>query len=88
MEKSIHLWEVIDYVMWDEEVRRRIKRMKIGNKIDSDHHSMEVWIGGKTKAGPDVKRKKEDWYRKRIWNEEEYEMFSKKLDMKELGKKV
>lgn len=48
---------------------------------------MEVWIERKTKAGPNVRRKREDWYRKRIWNEEEYEMFSKKLDTERLGKK-
>lgn len=29
---------VIDYVIGDEGVRGRIKRMSIGDKMDSDHH--------------------------------------------------
>jgi len=35
-------YTVIDYVIGDEDVRGRIKRMRIGDKIDSDHHPVEV----------------------------------------------
>lgn len=37
---------VIDYVIGDKEVKERVKRMRIGDKVDSDHHSLEVWIKG------------------------------------------
>lgn len=42
IEKRVYIYgrcTVIDYVMWDEEMRRRIKTMKMGNRIDSDHHN-------------------------------------------------
>jgi len=38
---------VIDYVIGDEETRGRIRRMKIGDKVDSDHHPPEIWVEGK-----------------------------------------
>lgn len=33
---------VIDYVMGDIEVRDRIKRMRIVDRVDSDHYPVEV----------------------------------------------
>lgn len=33
---------VIDYLIGDEDVKGRIKRMRIGDRIDSDHHSVEI----------------------------------------------
>lgn len=35
---------VINYVIGNLEVRDRIGNMRIGDKVDSDHHPMEVWI--------------------------------------------
>lgn len=73
---------VIDYVI-DEEVRGRIKRMRIGDRIDSDHHPVEVWIEGR------VERRKREERRERagrmICDGEGREMFRKKI---ELGRAV
>jgi len=33
-------------VIGDEEVRRRVREMKIGDRIDSDHHPLQVWVEG------------------------------------------
>jgi len=33
---------VIDYLMGDEEARENVKEMRIGDRIDSDHHSIEL----------------------------------------------
>lgn len=33
---------VIDYVLGDGEVRDRVERMKVGDRIDSDHQPVEV----------------------------------------------
>lgn len=38
---------VIDYLIGDEDVKERIKRMRIGDRIDSDHHSVEIWVEGR-----------------------------------------
>jgi len=40
---------VIDYIMGEEEVKERIERMRVGDRIDSDH-PVEVWIKGEGKA--------------------------------------
>lgn len=37
---------VIDYVIGDIEVRDRIKRMIMGNRVDSDPHPVEVRLEG------------------------------------------
>lgn len=34
----------MDYVMGNTEVKERVKRMRVGDKIDSNHHPVEVWI--------------------------------------------
>lgn len=38
---------VIDYVIGEGEVKGKIERMRIGNRIDSDHQPGELWIRGK-----------------------------------------
>lgn len=37
---------VIDYVIGNIEVKERVVRMKVGDRINSDHHIMELWRGG------------------------------------------
>lgn len=50
---------VINYVMEDIGVRDRIKRMELVDRVDSDHHPIEVWlegeVRGKRKRGVDRK---------------------------------
>ncbi|XP_068991496.1 trichohyalin-like [Neodiprion pinetum] len=37
---------VIDYAIGDIEVRDRVKRIEIGDRVDSDHHPVIVWLRG------------------------------------------
>lgn len=53
--------------MWD-----RIERIKVGEKVDSDHQLVEVWIKATTKKR---ENKKEKWDGRRIWNDEINNMF-------------
>lgn len=51
--------------------------MRIVDKIDSDHHPVEVWMGGKMER----KRRGEriEGVRRVIWDEEDREVFRKKM---------
>jgi len=33
---------VIDYVLGDEEIKREVERLRVGERVNSDHHSVEV----------------------------------------------
>jgi hypothetical protein len=37
---------VIDYVLGNEEVRGKVGSLRVGERVDSDHQLVEVWIGG------------------------------------------
>lgn len=41
---------VIDYMIGRKRITERIKRLKIGERIDSDHHRVEVTIVEKSRA--------------------------------------
>lgn len=45
---------MIDYVVGDEEVRERIRKLEVEGRVDSDHHPLVVTIEG----GKEVRRKK------------------------------
>jgi len=70
-------YTVIDYVIGDEDVRGRIKRMRIGDRIESDHHPVEVWVEGKVER----RRRGEriEGVGRMIWDEEGREMFREKM---------
>lgn len=40
---------VIDYVMGSEDVRSKVDNMKIGDRVDSDHHPVEVMLKGEVR---------------------------------------
>lgn len=66
---------VIDYVIGDKETRNKIRTMKIGDKADSNHHPIELWVEGKTHRS-----RKEGKKQIRInWNREGREWFKEKL---------
>lgn len=50
---------VIDYVIEDKEMKKKIKRLRIENKVDMDHHPVEVWIKG-VKVRRRVRKEKKD----------------------------
>jgi len=72
-------YTVIDYVIGDEDVRGRIKRLRIGDRIESDHHPVEVWVEGKVER----KRRREriEGVGRVIWDEEGREMFREKMTL-------
>lgn len=71
---------MIDYVIGALEVRDRIGSMRIGDKVDSDHHPVEIWI--EDRAGRKIGRRKgrREW--RGVWNEEG----RKELGKRNLGK--
>lgn len=47
---------VIDYVIGNEKVREKIRRMRIGDRIDSDHQPVEIWVKGERRRQGEGKR--------------------------------
>ncbi|XP_071568793.1 uncharacterized protein [Temnothorax nylanderi] len=69
---------VIDYILGDEDIREKVERLEVGEKVDSDHHPLMLWIRGN--AGKKQRRKEEERIRRRgIWNEEGRKQFSERL---------
>lgn len=68
---------VIDYVIGDEEVRGKIGSMKIGDRVNSDHQPLEVWVER------EVRRKKRNGKQREsgkvIWDREGCELLREKL---------
>lgn len=38
---------VIDYILGDERTREEVKRVVVGERVESDHQPLIVWIRGK-----------------------------------------
>lgn len=52
---------VIDYVMGNREVREEVEKMVVGEKIDSDHHPVEVWIKGEKERRERRRKEEKRW---------------------------
>lgn len=59
---------MIDYVMGDNEVKERVERMKVRDKIDSDHQPVEIWIRGDKERKREERKGRTTW--KGVWDEE------------------
>lgn len=68
---------VIDYVIGGEEMRRMMERLRVGDKVDSDHHPLEVYIKGRNKGGREEKKVRSC---RGVWNEEGVMLFREKLE--------
>ena len=67
---------VIDYVIGNEEVGEEIKKLEIGERMDSDHMPVIVWIGGKGGGGERKgKKRKGRW----SWTDEGKKVFRERL---------
>lgn len=42
---------VIDYIIGERETKERIKEMRVGDMVESDHHSLEIRIREKRREG-------------------------------------
>lgn len=68
---------VIDYVIGGEDVRGWVGSLKIGDKIDSDHHPVEVYVKGKQESKREGVRNKSC---RGVWNEEGRNIFKEKVE--------
>lgn len=41
----------IDYVLEDGKIREKVKRLEIGEEVNSDHQPVIVWIRGRVREG-------------------------------------
>jgi len=46
---------VIDYVIEDEKIREKVGKLTIGERIDLDHHPVEVLIKGEKRGEKGIK---------------------------------
>ena len=70
---------VIDYILGDEDIREKVERLEVGEKVDLDHHPLILWIRGSAKRKR--RRKEVEKIRRRgIWNEEGRTQFGEKLE--------
>lgn len=76
---------VIDYVIGGEEVKDRIKRMRIGDKVDSDHHPLEVWIKGAVQRRRERRREGKRNSDRGRWDEEGRSRYRGKMEGEEIG---
>lgn len=37
---------VIDYIMGNNKVKDRVDKMFVGDRVDSDHHPIKIWLEG------------------------------------------
>jgi len=70
-------------VIGDKEVKERVERMRVGDKIDSEHHPLDVWIKG------EIERRRggsgERGNGRGVWNEQGKMIFRQKMGTIELG---
>ncbi|XP_024875210.1 ABC transporter F family member 4-like [Temnothorax curvispinosus] len=75
---------VIDYVIGEEEVRERVERLEVGERVDSDHHPVTLWMRGKLEK--DQKKREGGRVKRRgIWSEEGRSQFKERLGTIEGG---
>lgn len=77
---------IIDYVLGNEETRERIKKMKVKERVDSDHQPITAWMKGGRNRGKGRgkgggKREKE----KGVWTEDRRRKFDEYFGRKDEG---
>ncbi|XP_029176098.1 trichohyalin-like [Nylanderia fulva] len=73
---------VIDYVIGNEDSGEKVRRLRIRDKVDSDHHPIEVEIEGWQRR----ERRKSRGGRRGVWNEEGRRIFEGKVgEIGEIG---
>lgn len=68
---------VIDYIIGEGEVKDRVERMKVGDKIDSDHHPVEVWLKGVKGRRWECRGQERRW--RGVWDEEGSKEFRERV---------
>ncbi|TGZ52029.1 hypothetical protein DBV15_12118 [Temnothorax longispinosus] len=71
---------VIDYVIGNEKVRERVERLEVGERVDSAHHPLILWVRGSLK-GKQRRKEAERIRRREIWSKEGRTQFRERLGM-------
>lgn len=71
---------VIDYMVGEREVKKRIQAMRIGDKIDSDQYPIEISLTGENRLGGRKGRRGDRSGVRGISEEEEREEFKRKME--------
>lgn len=74
---------VIDNAIGDLEVRERIKNLRIGDRVDSDHHPVEIWIEDRGDRKIRKRKRKRKW--RGVWDEEGRKKFKQRLGKIDIG---
>jgi len=69
---------IIDYVIGEVEAREKVGNLRIGERIDSDHHPVEVSIKGEKQGEVEIESKKRNGPMRGVWSEEGRELFKEK----------
>lgn len=73
---------VIDYVLGNEETREKVKKLVVGEDVNSDHHPIICWV---REEYEEKKRNRYQKVRRGVWNEEGREKIMKELGIVEEG---
>jgi hypothetical protein len=71
---------VIDYVIGDEETRERVLELRVGENVDSDHQSVEVWVKGENARRKRGEGAKMDKCWKGVWSKEGIKRYRKCIE--------
>lgn len=77
---------VIDYILGDEEVAKRLEKIEVGERIDSDHHLVTAWIRVRVRRNR-VRENNYETMRRGEWDEKGKEEFRKKVGILEVGER-
>ena len=68
---------VIDYVIGNEECREKVKRLRVGDRIDSDHNPIEVELEGRQVE--EKRNGEKDKVGRGVWNVERRRRFKEEI---------
>ena len=74
---------VIDYILGDEDTRRWVKKLEIGDNVDSDHQPFRVSVGGEKRR--EVERKGKRRKKRKDWTEIGREKLREGIEGLEIG---
>jgi len=79
---------VIDNVLGDQEVKKKVEKIEMRNRMESDHHPIVVWIKGKIRREERKERRSEIIRNRKIWNKERRKKFRDRFGKIEVGKRT
>jgi len=71
---------IIDYILGDEEVREKVRKFRVGEEVDSDHHPVEVWIKGREQRIKKFEGARGGRSGRGIWNTEGCKAYKEEIE--------